>query len=121
MGEPTMNNSLSTRAFEALANPYRRQLLLALFAENPQDDEDLDPLNILKQGETVDTLDATHVKLEHVHLPKLADMGFIGWDRESGELSKGPNWGEIAPLLQLMDDHQDELPEEWLSGKTSDE
>ena len=116
-----MNTSLSTRAFEALANPYRKQLLLALFAENPQDDEDLDPLNILKQGETVDNLDATHVGLEHVHLPKLVDMGFIERDRESGKLSTGPNWGEIAPLLRLMSDHRNELPDDRLAESASDE
>jgi len=74
-----------------------------------------------KGGGTTDDLDATQVNLEHVHLPKLADMGFIEWDRESGDLSKGPNWDEIAPLLQLMYDHQDELPDEWLSGVSSDE
>jgi hypothetical protein len=114
-------DSLSTSAFEALANPYRRQLLLALFEENPQDDDDLDPLRLLKQGETTNDLAETQTSLEHVHLPKLADMGFIEWDRESGELSKGPNWEEIAPLLQLMYDHRDELPDEWLSGRSSDE
>ena len=109
------------RVFEALANLYRRQLLLAMFEENPQDDDDLDPLNLLKPGVPTDDLDTTQLNLEHVHLPKLADMGYIEWDRESGELSKGPNWEEIAPLLQLMYDHGDELPDEWLSGPSSDE
>lgn len=103
-----------SRAFEALANRYRRQLLLALFEANPQDDGDLDPLDLLKQGETTADLDVTQVELHHAHLPKLADMGFIEWDRESGELSKGPNWNEIAPLLQLMQNHQDELPDGWV-------
>ncbi|RLM32761.1 helix-turn-helix transcriptional regulator [Haloarcula sp. Atlit-120R] len=111
----------SDRVFEALANPYRRQLLLPMFESNPQDDDDLDPLRLLKEGQTTDDLDVTQLNLEHVHLPKLADMGFIEWDRESGDLSKGPNWEEIAPLLQLMDDHRDELPDEWLSDPPSDE
>jgi len=113
--------SLGTRMFEALADPYRRQLLLALFKENPQDDDDLDPLDLLKPGETTDDLDTTELNLEHTHLPKLAEMGFIEWDRESGELSKGPHWDEIAPLLQLINDHSDELPDEWLSGVTQDD
>lgn len=58
------------------------------------------------------------LSLTHVHLPKLADVGFIEWDRESGDLSKGPNWEEIAPLLRLMWDHQDELSDGWLSGSS---
>lgn len=105
--------------FEALANVYRRQLLLALFAANPQADDDLDPLDLLGETETTDDLAATRVKLKHIHLPKLADMGFIEWDRESGELSKGPDWNEIAPLLRLLSDNRDELPDEWLSDGSS--
>jgi len=47
-------------------------------------------------------------------------MGLIDWDRQSGELSKGPNWNEIAPLLQLIADNRDELPDEWLSERSRD-
>lgn len=113
------NGSPDSRVFEALANPYRRQLLFALFESNPQDDDAFDPLHLLKQREPIDDLDATRVTLHHVHLPKLVDRGFIEWDRESGEISKGPNWDEIAPLLQLMYDSWDELPGEWVSGISS--
>ena len=114
-GSPPTN-----RVFEALADQYRRQLLLALYESNPQDDRDLDPLDLLEAGKTVDDLDVDRLRLRHVHLPKLADMGFIEWDQESGKLSKGPNWAEIAPLLRLMHDHRDELPDGWLSGPTGD-
>ena len=105
-----------TQAFDALADPYRRQLLFALFDANPQDDDYLNPLDLLVEGETTDDRAATRIELRHAHLPKLADMGFIEWDRESGELSKGEKWKEITPLLQLMHEHRDELPDEWLSG-----
>lgn len=48
-------------------------------------------------------------------------MGFIEWDRDSGELSKGPNWEEIAPLLRLIHEHREELPDTRLSGLSSGE
>lgn len=105
-----------SRVFDALAHPYRRQLLLALYEANPQQDDDLDPLNLLADSQTIDDLTVTQISLEHAHLPKLHDLGFVEWDRASGELSKGPNWHEIAPLLRLIDDHRDELPAEWFGG-----
>lgn len=108
-----------SRAFEALANPYRRQLLLALFDENPRHDDTLDPLDLLAERRATDERATIHLQLTHSHLPKLADMGFIEWNRESGELSKGPNWKEIAPLLRLMDEHRNELSDEWLTGLSS--
>lgn len=40
-------------------------------------------------------------------------MAVIDWDRENDQISKGENWDEIAPLLQLLQDHQDELPDSW--------
>ncbi|VTT86294.1 hypothetical protein DM2_2332 [Halorubrum sp. DM2] len=49
----------------------------------------------------------------HSHLPKLADLGFIEWDPDENEIRKGPRWDDIAPLLRLIEDHQDELPDGW--------
>ncbi|WP_135302270.1 DUF7344 domain-containing protein [Haloarcula amylovorans] len=110
-----------SRVFEAFANRYRRQLLLALFTANPQNDDDIDPLNLLRESETEDDPEVTRVTLRHVHLPKLADSGFIEWDRESGEISKGPDWEQIAPILRLLHEHRDELPDEWLLKPLTDE
>lgn len=106
--------------FEALANPYRRQLLLALLAANPQPDDDLDPLDLLARDEVTGEERASRVAVTHLHLPKLEAMGFVDWDRETGELSKGPEWQAIAPLLELLRDNRDALPEDWLSGSPVD-
>jgi hypothetical protein len=114
------HDSPGSRVFEALANPYRRQLLLAMYEANPQDDHDPDPLDLLDPGQSSDDLEVNRFRMDHIHLPKLADMGFIEWDQESGELSKGPEWAAVAPLLGLIHDHQDELPDEWLSGPSPD-
>ena len=98
-------------ALEILSHPYRRQLLTALLEANPQDDDDTDPMNLLAGEEDAEVLEAS---LYHSHLPKLEALGFIEWDQATGKISKGPNWGDIAPLLELIRDHRDELPDDWL-------
>jgi hypothetical protein len=98
--------------FGALSDPYRRQLLIGLLEHNPQDDQDNNPLNIFSESDTV--ADALEIQLIHIHLPKLEAEGFIEWDQEAGEISKGPNWHTIGPILQILHDHRDELPDDWL-------
>ena len=106
-----LDSTIADDIFEALSNPYRRQLLVALLAHNPQDDTDRDPLDVVADNIDPEVLE---VEMVHNHLPKLEAMGFIEWDRDTDEISKGPNWGDIAPLLVLIRDHQDELPDDWL-------
>lgn len=100
-----------TRSLSALANPYRRQLLLALLDHNPQDDDDRDPLDIAAGDEEPEVLET---ELVHTHLPKLTDMGYITWDRTDNTISRGPEWEQIAPLLELINENRDELPDGWL-------
>jgi hypothetical protein len=94
-----------------LSNPYRRQLLVALLEHNPQDDSDRDPLDILSASGEPDVLET---ELVHSHLPKLEQLGYISWNKETNEISRGPRWDEIAPLLELIHNHRDELPDGWL-------
>lgn len=110
-----VERSSLTQAFEALADPYRRALLVALSESNPQNDDDLDPLNLVVTGDA-DSLAVTEAELIHIHLPKLTHMGFIHWDRASGEISTGPHWETIAPILRVMDTHAEELPCDWPLG-----
>lgn len=98
-------------ALSALSNPYRRQLLVALLDHNPQDDADRDPLDLLSENDESTVL---QTELGHHHLPKLDEMGYISWNRTTNEISKGPNWDEIGPLLELINTHRAELPDGWL-------
>lgn len=93
---------------DALADIRRRKLLVALLEHNPQDE----PGVVGEEGE----VEAAKKLLEmrHVHLPKLADYGLVIWDEEAHEVAKGPNFDEVRPLLELLDDHADELPPDWL-------
>ena len=95
---------------DALGHIQRRKLLRALLTHNPQDDESV----VVDADESADEELGRLVDMRHVHLPKLEEYGFIGWDRDSNEVSKGPNFEEIRPLLELLADHEDELPDGWL-------
>lgn len=97
--------------FRALENRYRRQLLVALSEENPQDDDDRDPLDIVAPR---DEPDALETELVHRHLPMLEEAGYIEWDRENNTIRRGPRRDEIGPIVELIRNHRDELPDGWL-------
>jgi predicted transcriptional regulator len=109
-----MKNIRQTVSFDdmvdALADVQRRKLLVALLEHNPQDDT---PVVIADSESDADAVERL-VTMQHVHLPKLADYGFIEWNEETHEVTKGPKFDEIRPLLELLDDHEDELPADWL-------
>jgi predicted transcriptional regulator len=109
-----MKDTLEKISFEdmvdALADVQRRKLLIALLEHNPQDDAPVVIADSDSESDAVERL----VTMQHVHLPKLADYGFIEWNEETHEVTKGPKFDEIRPLLELLDDHEDELPAGWL-------
>lgn len=91
--------------FDALADVHRRRLLLALVDHNPQDVSELPGVPW-----AVSESEAGLTSKRHVHLPKLADYGLIEWDKDEQLVVKGPRFEEIEPILELLDDHHDELP-----------
>ncbi|QCC57831.1 transcriptional regulator [Natrinema thermotolerans] len=95
-------------AFDALADGHRRRLLLSLLDHNPQDVSTVDGIPW-----EVAEIDEGLTQKYHVHLPKLADYGYIEWHREAGNVVKGPRFDEIRPLLELLENHRDELPDGW--------
>lgn len=115
-----MNNAMRSLSFDdvidALADVQRRRILISLMAHNPQDvssaesDDSATGTDAAAETDAVDRL----VSMHHVHLPKLDDYGIVDWDQETDEVVKGPNFEEIRPLLELLQDHEDELPDEWL-------
>ncbi|WP_449289292.1 DUF7344 domain-containing protein [Natronorubrum tibetense] len=42
------------------------------------------------------------VELHHVHLPHLANAGFIEWDQESKRIIRGPQFEDLHPHLVML-------------------
>ena len=99
--------------FKMLSHEHRRRILMAVARDSPQDDE-ITSKSVANEHEKDD--DATKLlkqQLYHVHLPKLDEARLIDWDRDSGLITRQPRFEEIEPLLRLMSDHRDELPDDW--------
>lgn len=107
--ESATSNSLD-RVFDALSHPYRRRILVLLDAHNPRDEDEFSVEDVATDD---DDLELLTTELYHVHLPQLADAGYVEWDKDAHVVRRGPNFAEIAPLLRLMTDHRDELPDGW--------
>jgi DNA-binding transcriptional ArsR family regulator len=93
-----------------LSHPHRRRIITRLHERNPRDEDEFE----LEELAGSDEFDTETLMLIHSHLPKLAEAGFINWDREQEIVTRGPRFEEIAPLVDLMVAHQDELPANWL-------
>ena len=94
------------RIFDILSVRYRRLILLSLKESGVKTESDL-LIRSMHDPEEIE------IALNHQHLPKLEDAGYIEWDRESGKISKGPRFDEIEPILTLIENHADELPPDW--------
>lgn len=47
--------------------------------------------------------------LYHILLPILEATGFIDWQEEAGEVTKGPAFEDLEPLLRFLPDSRDGL------------
>lgn len=89
---------------EALAHVYRRRLLYELAVTE-------EPIDLQESCQEILGADDA-ISLQHAHIPKLEDLEFVSC--EGHELYRGPQFEEIEPLLELLDDHSEELPDDWL-------
>lgn len=91
-----------------LSRIERRQILVNLLEGEPQQVG-----REVAAGETTDS-GGDSIQLLHVHLPKLEADGFIDWDRKTGEISKGPHFEQIAPVLEAFQRRREDLPADYL-------
>jgi hypothetical protein len=90
-----------------LANVHRRRLLIALAQSNPQHDQ----TSASSASETNSDEHDQAIVMRHVHLPKLEDRGYIDWDQEAQRVTKGPQFDDIQPLLTVLIENQEALPD----------
>jgi hypothetical protein len=94
--------------FDVLSNVHRRNLLIPLLESTTREE-----IAVGLDESEQDTTDSL-IRMKHVHFPKLAAYGIIEWNKQTDNVSKGPAFDEIKPLLELLGVHEDELPDDWL-------
>lgn len=85
---------------EILSHPHRRRIITRLHTRSPRDEDEFE----LEELTGNDELDNETITLIHIHLPKLADSGYINWDQKQQIVTRGPRFEEIEPLIDLMVD-----------------
>lgn len=86
---------------DAVRHEDRRQILFAL-----RDAERWRPsVSEFDGGRTPVGEPAIPAALYHRHLPKLAEMGLIEWDRETHWVTRGPEYERVRPLLAFLSEN----------------
>lgn len=92
------DQELHSELFNCLRKKPRRKVLFRLLDHNPQEalfvpedfrDDGLEP-------------DKYRLSMVHQHLPLLEESGFIRWDRDAGEIRKGPRFEPVRGLLKAI-------------------
>ncbi|KAB1198033.1 MULTISPECIES: hypothetical protein [Haloferax] len=98
-------------ALDALRNVRRRRLLKQL--RHGHVARLGGATKVVADGGTNDH-DELEVELFHLHLPKLDSAGYVSWNREDGAIEKGPRFGEIEPMLELLENNPNDLPDAFV-------
>ena len=87
--------------FAALSHAHRREVLTSLLDREP-----VYPLET-NDGENLDE----RITMYHHPLPKLAQLGFIDWDRNDNRVTRGPKFERIEELFRgersVVGEHED--------------
>ncbi|MBX0286194.1 DUF7344 domain-containing protein [Haloarcula salinisoli] len=106
-GQETRTQPSLDAALTALADRKRRRVLVSLFGSGPESPSP--PLHLHELHRVETEPQSFEIDMCHVHLPKLADEGYIQWDRDTGEIARGPRFDELRPLLDCLVENADEL------------
>ncbi|MFP4627311.1 MAG: hypothetical protein ACLFNI_12080 [Natronomonas sp.] len=94
------------RILDSMCSRHRRLILLLLKHGSVETEADM----MVRGGNNIEEIEKN---LTRNHLPRLEEAGYIEWNRDTGEISKGPRFDELKPLLELIENHADELPDGW--------
>lgn len=99
--------------FDALCNSYRRRILFAASDHNLGTEGEFTPDSLGSDDADNVDLERRKTELYHAHLPELGAADYVEWDPETETIRRGPNFEDIAPLVRLLVEHEDELPGDW--------
>lgn len=95
-GRDTRDVTSVDRLLGALANHRRRRVIARLEATGAREALSMDALVV------DDDHRGDRVQLYHRHLPKLAEVGLVEWNRDEGLVRPGTRFDEASRLLDLV-------------------
>lgn len=91
--------------FEALGSRWRRCAVRHLAAQPTDSTADALVDDLLAMYATpTDDRQETRIAFHHAHLPKLAALDVVDYDREAGTVAPGPTLDEAAACLEAVED-----------------
>lgn len=99
-----------TALFDVLRSRERRRIATALLDAELASTGPVPVDTVLR---TTDGGEASRLRLYHAHLPRLADEGYVAWNREHGRVRAGENYDELATFVDLVRHNDGSLPEDW--------
>lgn len=100
--------------FKSLLAEPRRQLIVSLLDAEPDKSVPL-PESAIMPNVPPDP-EVLRQDLSHVHLPMLADMGFITWEKEPFVASRGPRFEEVAIVFEALHAEESRIPDSLVIG-----
>lgn len=103
------------RVFEALSAAPRRHLVDELAAVPDGGSVSLPDAAMPPAGAASEP-EGLRIDLHHRHLPMLADAGYIEWQREPFQAVRGPQFDEVAVVLEGLYANAGAVPEHLLAA-----
>lgn len=94
--------------FDALAAEPRRMVMVSLLNAPPERRLPL-PEAAASPNQSMDR-ETLAIRLRHHHLPKLANLGYVCWERDPFIVQRGPRFEDPALILELVAESLDGIP-----------
>lgn len=102
------------QVLSAVSAEPRRQLIVSLRDAEPGESVPL-PGSAMNPAVPVDA-DRLRTTLRHMHLPILAESGFIEWDTDPLCASRGPRFDEVAVVFEALHTVAPRIPDSLVIG-----
>lgn len=100
--------------YEALAAEHRRMILYSLM-DIPKERQLPLPEAARSSNLSIDP-DELRIQLQHHHLPKLAEFGYVRWEQDPFCVQRGHAYEEVEAVFSVIVESLDQYPMSLING-----